>query len=667
MGRQLNRLALFLIIAVQCCMSAQAAPRKTTWKEAFALIDLNRAGLETVKKHYDKGDSLAAGKALLDYYRGRKGIVNPDLDFGNISVSEKERRWADEALEHTFYVHDGYQPSFNYGKDINWQFWPVRDNELRWQLHRHKWFTPMGKVYWLTKDERYAKEWLLQYMDWVVKNPLVKVAPEQYEGGVKIADGLVENAKFAWRPLETSHRVQDQISQFGLFLNSPNFTPEFLAEFLVNYYRNAHHVMENYSEKGNHLLFEAQRMFFAGTFFPEYKEAALWQQSGMDILNREIGKQVYDDGGQFELDPHYHLASINIFCRAIEIAKANKMEQVIPKEYVDKVEKMIEFYANICFPDYTNPCFSDAKRGTRKAELKNYLKWSTLFPENKQILYFASQGKKGSLPQYLSKGFLTSGFFTFRNGWDKGATVMVVKAGPKGEWHCQPDNGTFELWFNGNNKFPDSGSYIYGGDAEVQKARDWFRQTCVHNTLTLNHANLEVTSSKTLLWEPDGNTPMLVTENPGYAGLKHRRTIFFVEKQYFVIVDEALGGATGVVNLNYHLADGKVKADCKTMSLATLHDGDSNVGLQCFSEDKMTLKQSEGWYSIAYRQKTSRPSFSFDVEKRDGKPVRYITVILPTRKAEQRSNSAKIVKATDNELQVKIKVNGKQRTLSWKK
>ena len=35
-----------------------------------------------------------------------------------------------------FFVHKGYQPSYNYGKDINWQYWPVQDNELRWQLHR---------------------------------------------------------------------------------------------------------------------------------------------------------------------------------------------------------------------------------------------------------------------------------------------------------------------------------------------------------------------------------------------------------------------------------------------------------------------------------------------------------------------------------------------------
>src|SRR3712207_7360054 len=57
---------------------------------------------------------------------------------------------------------------------------------------------------------------------------------------------------------------------------------------------------------------------------------------------------------------------------------------------------------------------------------------------------------------YLSKGFLTSGFFIFRNSWKTDATQMVVKAGPKAFWHCQPDNGTFELWFNGKKLFPRS-------------------------------------------------------------------------------------------------------------------------------------------------------------------------------------------------------------------
>lgn len=100
-------------------------------------------------------------------------------------------------------VHKGYQPSYNYGEDINWQYWPVKDNELRWQLHRHKWFTPMGKAYRVSGDEKYAKEWAHQYIDWIKKNPLVKMDKKEYE---LISDGKIkgelENVRFAWRPLE---------------------------------------------------------------------------------------------------------------------------------------------------------------------------------------------------------------------------------------------------------------------------------------------------------------------------------------------------------------------------------------------------------------------------------------------------------------------------------
>lgn len=98
--------------------------------------------------------------------------------------------------------------------------------------------------------------------------------------------------------------------------------------------------------------------------------------------------------------------------------------------------------------------------------LKNYREWSKLFPKNETIKYLASDGKEGALPDYMSKGFLKSGFFVFRNSWGMDATQMVVKAGPKGFWHCQPDNGTFEMWFNGKNLFPDSGSYVYAGEGE---------------------------------------------------------------------------------------------------------------------------------------------------------------------------------------------------------
>lgn len=658
----MKHLILFVVCIFACSLQAQ-----TINEEAFSLLNLNQPGLEKVKNFYEQENKEAAAQALLDYYRNRTGIVNPAIDLDHITISKREQQWADEALTHTFYVHDGYQPAFNYGKNIDWKYWPVKDNELRWQLHRHKWFTPMGKAYRISGDEKYAREWAFQYTDWIKKNPLTPVDKEEYElastGEVK---GNAENVRFAWRPLETSHRLQDQINQFTLFINSPSFTPAFLTEFLVNYHRHAVHILGNYSDQGNHLLFEAQRMLAAGAYFPEFMDAATWRKSGIDILNREIKVQVYPDGGQFELDLHYHLACIEIFCKALRMADVNGFRNEFPAHYINTIEAMIMFYMNVCYPDYTNPCFSDAKRGNPETERANYKEWHKLFPENKQILYFATNGQKGEAPANLSKGFLKSGFFTFRNGWKEDATVMVVKAGPEGEWHCQPDNGTFELWFNGKNLFPDSGSYIYAGEGEVMKLRNWFRQTSVHNTLTLDNKNLETTESVTKLWKPEGNVQILVTENPSYKDLKHRRSVFFVDQRYFVIVDEAIGNATGNVNLHYQLCDGDVNVDAETFTLSSNFTGDSQMKLQCFTPKKTTMKEEEGWYSVAYRQRTKRTAVSFNTEKREKENVQFITVIYPAKSTKEFPKiKAQIKKCKSNAMQVAVSINGKKQTLGY--
>lgn len=658
------------IVAMSFLLSPESLLAQQLNKKAFELINLDYPGLADVKKAYNQNDMQAAAEALLIYYRNRSSIQHPELDLDNVNVSAADKQKADEALAHILYAHEGYQPSFYYGKDIDWTYWPIKDNELRWQLHRQKWFIPMGKMYYVTKDEKYATEWTSQYMDWVKKNPLVSVTKEEFElastGEVR-AD--TENARFAWRPLEVGTRLEDQTQQFMLFKNAASFTPEFLTEFLVNYHKHANHIFHNYSDAGNHLLFEAQQILYAAIFFPEYKDAVTWRKSGIDILVREAGKQVYDDGGQFELDPLYHMASIEIFCKALLMADVNGARNEFPQEFLNTIEKMIVFYYNICYPDYTNPCFSDAKRRGKEPKLKNYRIWTKLFPKNEQIRYFATEGKEGKLPENMSKGFLNSGFFTFRNGWKNDATIMVVKAGPKGEWHNQPDNGTFELWFNGTNLFPDTGFYVYAGDAGIMKLRNWFRQTMVHKTLTLDNKNLETQSSVTRLWKPEGKVQTLVTENQSYKDLKHRRSVFFVDRKYFVIVDEATGNATGKIGLHYQMNAGKVDINPKEFILTSDYKGNSNAKLQCFAPESTVLEEEEGWQATLYLVREKRTAVSFNVTKKDNTPVRYITVIYPTEDCGNAPEmSARFVNPQydENSLKVEVTLDGVKKILDYK-
>lgn len=644
MKRTLSIIAAMFVAAMAYSQTPELRP------EVFDLIDLDRSGMENVKALHQNGQDAEAAAALLDYYRGRKGIVTATIrDLSKVKISPEEKKWADEGLEHTFFVHYGYQPSYNYGEDINWKFWPVKDMELRWQLHRHKWWVPMGQAYKVTKDEKYAVEWTKQYIDWIIKNP--------YDDPDK------ENLRFSWRPLEVSDRLRKQPDMFMLFVDSPAFTPEFLTEFLVNYHKHAEHILANYSEHGNHLLFQAQRMIGAGCFFPEFKRAKTWSDSGVGILNREINLQVFEDGGHYELCPHYHLATINIFLEALETADINGLRELFPKNYIDKVESMIMYYGNLCFPDYENPCFSDAKTIHKDEMLRNYRRWSKVFPENEAIRYWATEGKSGKLPEYLSKGYLNTGTFIFRNSWGDDATQMVVKAGPPAFWHNQPDNGTFELWYKGHNLFPDSGAYIYSGDEEIMKWRRWFRRTDSHNTITLDNKDIDNTDSKTLLWDAEASTPVLVTENQGYEGFNHRRSIFFVDRKWFVIVDEAHGPASGTVNLNYQMPMGEIVFNTSNMTAATDFKDGSNMILKCFAPENTEMAISDGWHSPAYRTKVERKKISFNTAKAEGEVTRYITVIVP--KDEPGDNlkitASFISKAfSQNSLSIQVKV-GKDR------
>ena len=632
---------ILFAVLVALTASAQAPQLKP---EVFDLLNLDHAGLEKVKALHSEGNDAEAAAELLSYFKGRKGVATREIrDISKVKITKEHQQWADDALEHVFFVHKGYQPSFSYGEDINWKYWPIKDNELRWQLHRHKWFVPMGRAYRVSGDEKYAIEWTKQYIDWIRKNPYT---------------GDEENRRFAWRPLEVSHRLQDQPIQMQLFIDSPAFTAEFLTEFLVNYHRHAEHIMGNWSQQGNHLLFEAQRMICAGSFFPEFKRAEEWRTSGVNILNREIGVQVYEDGGQYELCPHYHLASIEIFIKALEDADLNGFRDVFPQSYIDTVEKMIMFYANISYPDYTNPCFSDARLVSKKNMISSYKQWSKIFPENQAIKYWATEGAEGSLPDHLSVGYLNSGFFVFRNGWDEECIQMIVKAGPPAFWHNQPDNGTFEMWYDGRILFQDSGSYVYGGDKSVMDQRNYFRSTAVHNTLVLNGKDIENTDSKTLLWKPEGDVQILVTENQSYEKLKHRRSIFFVDGQYFVIVDEAVGSAKGMVELHYQMPRRKTSNSPMDMTFVTENeDNRSNMKLQCFGPQGMVMEKEFGWVSTEYMKKLKRTNASFNVKKEDNKPVRYITVIVPKQNAEENPKiSASFINEYFNQNSLKLMV-----------
>mgnify|MGYP006188174127 CR=1 FL=1 len=191
-------------------------------KESFAMLNLDYPGLAEIKKTVDHGKYELGASQLLEYFREKASKNLPDFGAFEETIKLTDGKEsatiavADSALKHVFKPNPAYG-YYNFGKDIDWTFWPIKDNAFRWQLNRIRWWTDMSLVYYQTRDERYVREWMAQYLDWAMKNPRRKSA---------------DIDRFSWRSLEVSHRIMIQIPMFEIFINSPNFTPDFLMSFL---------------------------------------------------------------------------------------------------------------------------------------------------------------------------------------------------------------------------------------------------------------------------------------------------------------------------------------------------------------------------------------------------------------------------------------------------
>ncbi|MCK4626868.1 MAG: alginate lyase family protein, partial [Phycisphaerae bacterium] len=329
------------------------------------------------------------------------------------------------------------------------------------------------------------------------------------------------------------------------------------------------------------------------------------------------------DGHQVEQTLSYHAGCIRWFARTYELAKVNAQAGAFGDRYAGQLEKMCEVLMKLGLPDGSSAQFGDTTSPVRVRPALD--KWAGAF-DRKDFLYVATASKKGTPPKQTAYALTDSGFYSMRSGWDENAVCLVLKCGPGPYWHCQPDNGTFELYAAGRRLMPDSGTYIYHGNPA---GRNWFRQTRVHQTLTLDGKNSAYKPVQRL-WKTGKDLDVLVVENGSYDGLTHRRAVMFVKKKFFVLVDEAIGKAGGNVDLHFQLAPGEAVFDRAAPSVRTDFDKGANVLIRGLAQKPMTLRKEKGQVSFKYGKKQPRPAFRFRIEKSaKTQAVRFVTLVVP--------------------------------------
>ena len=187
-------------------------------------------------------------------------------------------READAYLNHNFSFYD--MKNIYLGKEINWnkdyktnKEWPFvfhgsidhnstefGDVKYIWELNRHQHFYVLGKAYYLSKKEKYAKEIIDEIESWISQN--------NYLIGINWFSSL-----------ECSLRVLSWLWALQFIKDSRALSKEKFEKILRYIYLQEDFVYNNlslYSSANNHLIGETAVLFVVSKAFPFFKDAKKW-------------------------------------------------------------------------------------------------------------------------------------------------------------------------------------------------------------------------------------------------------------------------------------------------------------------------------------------------------------------------------------------------------
>src|SRR5215831_10822526 len=169
------------------------------------------------------------------------------------------------------------------------------DHKVIWELNRHQHLVLLAQAFHFSGSLAYLDEAFRQLESWLVANPFLR--------GINWASAL----EVAFRALSLSWFWNLAGGEMAELLR---------ARFLAALYRHGCYLEGNlsiYFSPNTHLLGEAVALHALGAWFPEWRRAARWRETGGRIVEQEMRRQVREDGSHFEQSVYYHVYALDLF------------------------------------------------------------------------------------------------------------------------------------------------------------------------------------------------------------------------------------------------------------------------------------------------------------------------------------------------------------------
>jgi len=552
---------------------------------------------------------------------------------------------ADEVCSHIFNLLGSGK--VNLGTNIDWHQdfksgyrWPVKfytdiiqvnlddnsDVKVPRELSRCHHFVTLGKAYWYTYNEKYAREFVCQLMDWIENNP-----PRMGVNWCCTMDVAIRMVNWIWA--------------YHFFVLSPHFNQERKLVFLKSILSHGEFIIENLEYFGefsnNHYLSNIVGLVIVGILFPEFKQAKQWKKLGLKELFSEMKMQVHDDGVDFEGSVSYHRLVLEMFVSAVILCAKNDVR--VPGHVWHRLEKMFEYVLYYTKPNGMSPQIGDTDNGRLQILGRNEVMDHRYLLSIGAVLFGRGDFKHGAGTFHEDALWLLGeeGFGTFHaiqgevdpltsRCFEEGGVYfmrkkdlyMAVDCGPNGRrgkgGHCHNDTLSFELYAHDKSFIVDPGTYCYTADPEW---RNRFRSTAYHNTVVVDGQEMNRivadqlfllgndASPKVNMWKPTPEADFLDAQHNGYERLTepvtHRRHFYFDKgDNYWIIRDLVIGKGKHALSWYFHFHSGINLSINEVLIIETLCQDGANLIVQAIGAPGMKLEVNEGWVSPSYGVKT---------------------------------------------------------------
>ncbi len=338
--------------------------------------------------------------------------------------------------------------------------------EWVWQLNRHGFWQEMACAYAETGNEKYARAFTRQLLDWLAQTE----CGENWNG-----------VGSAWRTIECGLRLSISwpISFFA-FRRSKAFGDLPLLLMIASMRRQAEHLLAHYTGQ-NWLMIETDGLYYFACLFPEFIESKNYRNAAFRLFWDGFSGQILPDGIQDELTSDYRWGVFDSAIRILALARVTGFGDELPDGFTDLLMKIVHANMLLSTPGLTQPRTNDTytvPTAFIMRRAKEYLPYDPLYD------YVLSNRQSGTPPTGdTASVFLPyAGFCAMRSDWGADATYLCFDVGPLGMAHVHQDMLNINLYKGEEELIFDDG----GGHYEFSEMRRYALSGYDHNTVLVD-------------------------------------------------------------------------------------------------------------------------------------------------------------------------------------